>query len=61
MHEGPERFHIPCGGSDLLMADVNFNFSSGVFSNSIIQKGYHPATKEPLSDRQHQLTCIKAQ
>lgn len=57
MHEGPESEDesILSGGSDLLMTDtVNFSFSSGVFSNSIIQKGYHPATKEPLSDHHQQ-------
>lgn len=55
MHAGPEceDTSILSGGSDLLMADAgNFSFSSGVSSNSIIQKDYHPVTKEPLSDHQ---------
>lgn len=57
MHAGPEgeEDSIVSGGSDLLMADpVNFSFSSGVFTNSIIQKGCHPATKEALSGHHQQ-------
>lgn len=57
MYEGPEGEDdsILSGGSDLLMADpVNFSFSSGVFTNSIIQKGYPPATKEVPSGHHQQ-------
>lgn len=57
MYEGPESEDesILSGGSDLLMADAaNFSFSSGVFTNPIIQKGCHPATKEALSGHHQQ-------